>query len=104
MAEHRERLQSPPPDDGGHLGSFTRPADDMMIETTGQADHGPRGGPPLHTDPARNEPTPTYEGTRGGLIGLVIVAVIVIIALLGLLPAQGLFDTDGRRGDQQTEQ
>lgn len=103
MADKRDSLQAAPPDAGGHQGEFTRPGD-LLVETTGQAEERRHKSPPLHTDPARNEPTATYEGTRGGLIGLVIVAVIVIIALLGLLPAQGLFDTDGRQGAQQTEQ
>ena len=85
MVDTRESMQSPPPDDGGHLGSFTRPADDMMVETTGQSDPGHRGGPPLHTDPAANETT-TPEGMRGFLIGLFLLAVTVTVALLGLIP------------------
>jgi hypothetical protein len=74
----KDVLESAPPDDGGHQGSYTRPQDLLMIEpaNTGQR----AAGPPLQY--TNDFPR---ERTSAPLSGLVfIVAALVIGMLLAL--------------------
>lgn len=77
----RRPLEASPPDDGGHLGSFTRPAD-MLVEPADTRDDPHPGAPDLHVDSVtRHE----VGDSRSPKWGVVVFLVFTVMAILGLL-------------------
>jgi hypothetical protein len=64
---------APPPDDGGHLGSFTRPDEDLEVGV-----HDDRRGPDLAYFASRGEPV--RRGT--GQIVVLVVGLLLAIPIL----------------------
>lgn len=88
MAQRTRRdLIAAPPDDGGSLGIFGTPEDDMQVSTN----HRPGDGPdptPTHEDPSRTgtfgkkRPTPGLGVVGGTLLLAVFAAALVLLAML----------------------
>lgn len=78
-------LVASPPDDGGHVGNFTRDAE--MMEVSTPADRG-LPHPQMHTDPTltgtidRIDPSRSVNVVTGTLFVVALVAVAIVAVLL----------------------